>query len=50
MPKYLFLAVSLLVSTATLAQTTPPPVLADYSLKAAPYYDRYAPQVSATID
>ncbi|HET9505955.1 MAG TPA: hypothetical protein VFO93_20580 [Hymenobacter sp.] len=50
MPKYLFLAVSLLVSTTTLAQTTPSPVPASYSFKAASDYDRYVPQVLATID
>lgn len=50
MSKHLLLALSLLVSTATLAQTTPSPVPTDYTLKAAPDFDRYAPQVIATVN
>lgn len=50
MSKYLLLAAGLLVSTATVAQTTPSPVPTDYQLKAAPDYDRYVPQVLATIN
>jgi hypothetical protein len=50
MSKYLLLAICLLASSATLAQSAPSPVPTDYSLKAAPDYDRYVPQVLATIN
>ena len=50
MSKHLLLALGLLVSTATLAQTTPSPIPTDYTLKAPADFDRYAPQVVATID
>jgi hypothetical protein len=50
MSKHLLLAVGLLVSSTTLAQTASSPVPTDYSLKAAADYDRYAPQVLATIN
>lgn len=50
MSKHLLLVLALLVFTATLAQTTPSPVPTGYTLKAPADFDRYAPQVIATIN
>ena len=50
MSKSLLLALGLLVSTASLAQTTPSPVPAGYTFQAQPDHDRYVPQVLATIN